>query len=165
MNDQIVPFNSAVEVGLRTLAILDASYPDTYSLSRLVVLDYFLVHSDDVDGGPDGLHPQTPHRSGELLVRRKFIQQGIRLYESRNLLERAFANDGIKFLATDSSTVFLDSIAASYVGDLRDRASWVHTTFREQSDEELSAFVRGQLGRWGAEFESESVLWEEEWNE
>ena len=52
MNDKIVPFNSAVEVGLRTLIVLDASYPNTSSLGRLVVFDYLLVHSDDVDGGP-----------------------------------------------------------------------------------------------------------------
>ena len=164
MNDQIVPFNSAVEVGLRTLVVLDACYPSTSSLGRLVVFDYLLVHSDDVDGGPEGLHPQTPHRSGELLVRREFIQQGIRLYESRNLLERVFSSDGIKFVATDSSTVFLDSISAPYVRDMRERASWVHKRFSNQSDKELNNFVRDQLGRWGAEFESESVLWEEEWN-
>ena len=149
MNDQVVPFNSAVEVGLRTLVLLDASYPTTHSLSRLVVFDYLLVHSDDVEGGPEGLHPQTPHRSGELLVRRKFIQQGIRLYESRNLLERTFASDGIEFAPTDSSTVFLDSISAAYVKDLRDRASWVHETFSNNGDEELNEFVRGSLGQGG----------------
>lgn len=162
--EQVITFNSSVEVGLRTLVLLDEAFPIAFSLSRLVVFDYLLVHSDDVEGGPDGLHPQTPHRSGELLVRRQFIQQGIRLYESRQLLIRSFEDTGITFQATDASTVFLDSLSSPYSLKLRDRGEWVIKEFGQVSDEDLSAFARVNLGRWGAEFESESVLWQEEWN-
>jgi hypothetical protein len=52
------PFNSAVEIGLRSLCLLTAAFPAAYSLQRLVVFDYLLVHSDDMPGGPPGLHPQ-----------------------------------------------------------------------------------------------------------
>ena len=69
----IAPFNGPVEIGLRALAVLNDAYPVVYSLQRLVVFDYLIVHSDDVLGGPSGLHPQTPRRGGELLVRRGVV--------------------------------------------------------------------------------------------
>ena len=79
----VATFNSAVEVGRRSLSVLTTADPSSYSLQRLVVFDYLLVHSDDMPGGPTGLHPQTPHRGGEILVRRGVLQNGLLLYQSR----------------------------------------------------------------------------------
>ena len=73
------PFNGPVEIGLRTLVILCEAYPEPMSLQRLILFDYLIVHSDDLPDGPAGLHPQTPHRSGELLIRRNLLQDGIAL--------------------------------------------------------------------------------------
>ena len=104
----IAPFYGPVEIGLRALAVLNDAYPDAYSLQRLVVFDYLIVHSDDVPDGPSGLHPKTPHRGGELLVRRGTLQEGLLLYQSRGLVERRYENSGVFFAATDRSAAFLD---------------------------------------------------------
>jgi hypothetical protein len=56
----VSPFNGPVEIGLRALCVLTTAFPTEYALQRLVVFDYFLVHSDDIEGGPEGLHPRTP---------------------------------------------------------------------------------------------------------
>lgn len=154
-------FNGPVEVGLRSLVILSEAYPDRYSLERLVVFDYFVVHSDDIDDGPVGLHPKTPHRSGELLVRRSAVRQGIKLYASRGLLTEHYSTDGIYFTATDVSAQFVDALTTEYVGLLRQRASWVINRFRTYSDEEVSRMADENVGEWGAEFVMESVLWED----
>jgi hypothetical protein len=127
-----------------------------------VILDYLLIHSDDVEGGPPGLHPKTPHRSGEILVRRAVLQEGLVLYQSRNLIECVFEPQGLFYRATEASAAFLDALDSAYVTDLRQRASWVAERFSEQSDARLSAFVEEGVGRWGAEFTHESVLWAEE---
>lgn len=92
------PFNGAVEIGLRALSLLNEAFPATYSLQRLVVFDYLVVHSDDLPNGPAGLHPKTPHRGGELLVRRAVLEEGLLLYQSRGLVElrrTASAHPGI----------------------------------------------------------------------
>jgi len=44
------PFNSALETGVRTLAVLVASYPNAHDLGRLVQYDYLTVHSADAGG-------------------------------------------------------------------------------------------------------------------
>src|SRR4051794_15928122 len=84
------PFNSPVEVALRALTVLVESHPASMSLYRLTILDYLVVHSDDVPGGPPALHPRTPHRAGELFVRRGLLQGGLHLLQGRGLATRSF---------------------------------------------------------------------------
>ena len=158
----VSPFNGPVEIGLRALCVLTTAFPGTYALQRLVVFDYFLVHSDDIDGGPEGLHPRTPHRGGEILVRRGVIQEGLTLYESRGLIERIYKDGGIFFAATDKSADFLDTLSTEYLKGLRERADWVVDSFGLLDDADLAAMVRDRIGTWGAEFSMESVLWTEE---
>ena len=156
------PFNGPVEIGLRALCVLTAAFPAAYALQRLVVFDYFLVHSDDIEGGPEGLHPRTPHRGCELLVRRGAIQDGLTLYESRGLIERVYKDGGMFFVATDKSADFLDTLSTKYLKGLRERADWVVDSFGHHDAPELDAMVRDRIGTWGAEFSMESVLWTED---
>ena len=156
------PFNGPIEIGLRALCVLTTAFPTAYALQRLVVFDYFLVHSDDIEGGPEGLHPRTPHRGGEILVRRGVLQDGLTLYESRGLIERVYKDGGIFFAATDRSADFLDTLSTEYLKALRERSEWVVDSFGLLADGELDAMVRERIGTWGAEFSMESVLWTEE---
>ena len=158
----VLPFNGPVELGLRAVCVLTAAYPVLYSLQHLVVFDYLVVHSDDMPGGPVGLHPQTPLRGGEILVRRGVLQQGLALYESRGLIERAYQNGGIFFGATDTSAGFVDSLSTEYVAGLRACADWLINSYGMLGEAELDAMVRERIGTWGAEFTMESVLREEE---
>ncbi len=152
------PFNGPIEIGLRTLSLLSEAFPASYSLQRLVISDYLLVHSDDLPDGPLGLHPKTPHRGGELLVRRAVLEQGLMLYQSRGLLERHYTESGVMFAATERTAGFLDSLSSSYSTELRERAEWLVSLFGEVSDSDLLKIANSHVGEWGAEFEQESVL-------
>ena len=152
------PFNGPIEIGLRALSLLSEAFPEKYSLQRLVVSDYLLVHSDDLPGGPPGLHPKTPHRGGELLVRRAVLEQGLMLYQSRGLLERHYTETGVMFAATDRTASFLDTLSSRYVAELRERAIWLVSLVCNVSDSELLKIANSQVGEWGAEFAMESVL-------
>lgn len=156
------PFNGAVEIGLRALCILSAAFSDCYSLQRLTILDYLVVHSDDLPDGPRGLHPQTPNRGGEILVRRDALQRGLLLYESRGLVARRFEPDGVFYAATDHSAAFLDALDTYYVEDLRDRATWIVEGPGRLDDTSLDELVKDHIGEWGAEFALQSVLRTEE---
>lgn len=152
----IDPFNGPVEIGLRALAVLNDIFPDAYSLQRLVIFDYLIVHSDDIPGGPAGLHPQTPHRGGELLVRRSVLQEGLMLYQSRGLVEQHYEKSGVFFAATERSAAFLDVLGTQYLLALRKRAQWLVENFGPISDADLEKMVREHIGEWGAEFVMES---------
>jgi len=152
------PFNGPIEIGLRALTLLSEDFPSAYSLQRLVVFDYLLVHSDDLPGGPPGLHPKTPHRGGELLVRRTVLEQGLMLYQSRGLLERHYTGTGVMFTATERTAAFLDALSSDYAAQLRERAAWLVPLFKDTSDTELLTIANAHVGEWGAEFAMESVL-------
>jgi hypothetical protein len=158
----IQPFNGPIEIGLRALVVLNETYPDAASLQRLIVYDYLVVHSDDIPGGPIGLHPQTPHRGEELLVRRSVLQEGLLLYQSRSLVEQRFERSGLFFAATDRTSSFLDVLDTAYALELRERSQWLIAEFGDMSDGTLNKMVRDRVGHWGAEFALESVLWAED---
>lgn len=155
---KLPPFNGPIEIGLRALSLLSEAFPARYSLQRLVVSDYLLVHSDDLPGGPPGLHPKTPHRGGELLVRRSVLEQGLMLYQSRGLLERHYTETGVMFAATERTAGFLDALSSGYAAELRERAAWMVSLFGEVTDGDLLKIANSQVGEWGAEFAMESVL-------
>src|SRR5208337_5073824 len=87
-------FNTPLECGLRSAALLLAAYPEACDIQRLVQYDYLLVHSGDVEGGPPSVHPATPHRSGELLVRRSLIEQGLQFMIKKMVIEQTFTGRG-----------------------------------------------------------------------
>ena len=66
-----VTFNGPLEAGIRAVALLGAAYPKAFDLQRLTALDYLLVRTNDIDGGPESLHPPTPLRSPDAEVRRR----------------------------------------------------------------------------------------------
>lgn len=158
----IGPFNGPIEIGLRSVAMLTNAFPSDFSMHQLIAFDYLLVHSDDIPDGPVGLHPKTPQRSGELLVRRKTLQQGLLLFTSRGLILQKYDRTGLRYSATESSGAFLDSLTSKYTIELRNRADWVMNNFGVMLESDLDDFMQNHLDKWGAEFEMESILWQEE---
>lgn len=152
------PFNSPLESGLRSLFVLAEMMPDLADLQRLVYYDYLVVHSSDVTDGPPSLHPPVPHRSGEWLVRRQLVSEGLDLMFSRELLQKSFTDQGIKYGATKLTKPFLGYLSSEYANSLREVAGWAVGVFRLYTDDELAEFMSENLGRWGAEFKRESVI-------
>ena len=137
--------------------ILEHSFPLEYDLQRLVFYDYLLVHSGDANG-PESIHPATPNRSGEVLVKRHMLEQGLLLMMSRKLVVREYDDTGIVYVASDTATPFLDSLQSRYVSLLKERAEWVIRFFNDFDDKKLEQFFYDNLDRWGGEFEKEALL-------
>jgi hypothetical protein len=145
-------FNTPLESGLRSVALLLAAYPKACDVQRLVQYDYLIVHSGDVEGGPPSIHPATPHRAGELLVRRTLVEAGLEFMIRKAVVERTFTSNGIGYSAGEYAVVFLDSLSTDYVKKLRSRADWVVRRFQELPDPELAAYMKARWSQWGAEF-------------
>ncbi len=144
--------NTPTECGIKSLIVLDALRPRRCDLKCLVTFDYLLVHSGDISDGPPSLHAESPFRSGEILVRREFIQRGLDLIVAKGLALRHFSNDGVIYEAASFSGAFLEYMETSYAQKAIKIASWIGRTFRDYSDDELDQFVSANIGKWGAEF-------------
>ncbi len=151
--------SSPLEVGLRMLVLL-SHLTIAADLHRLAIYDYLLLHSRDIDEGPESLHPPTPLRTGELLVRRNQITRGLYLLEVRGLVERDYSNDGISFRTSKLAEPFLQYFASDYAKKCSDVSRWVAQTFDGMSSDELQTFIHSRIGKWGVEFTDETA---EEW--
>lgn len=157
-SEGLIAFNSPIECGLRSAVLLADAYPKNLDLQRLVQYDYLLVHSGDVADGPASIHPPTPHRSGELLVRRPLIEAGIKLMMSKSIIECEMSTSGILYFAGEWCLAFLGSLSAEYTRAMKERARWVISRFGGLSDVQLSDFMRANWSHWGAEFEFNALL-------
>jgi hypothetical protein len=153
-------FNTPIESGLRSLFVLEAVRPKTCDLQRLVIYDYLLVHSEDVEG-PPSLHPASPLRSGELLVRRNLVGHGLQMMIRKGLVTKRFTSEGIFYVATEYADPILKYFRSDYAHRCGEISRWIALQFQPLSDDHLREFIRDNLGRWGAEFTRESLLWEE----
>ena len=130
------PFNSPLEIGVRSLTILTAVYPRSLDLQFLVFFDYLAVHSGDVQG-PDSLHAPLPLRSGELTIKRGLIERGLLLMISRGLVEHLISSNGFEYEASDNASAFLSMLSSRYILKLKERAEWVAETFGNSSLQDL----------------------------
>ena len=146
------PFNSPLETGIRSLAVLVAAYPEAFDLERLVEMDYLVVHSGDADG-PDSLHAPLPMRAGELLVRRGLIEKGLLLMMSRSLVQRIPAKKGFNYLAGEGASPFLVSLTASYSRRLKERASWAAERFADVPTADVRRITHRLFEDWSSQFQ------------
>lgn len=146
-------FNGPLEAGLRSVAVLGAAHPRSFDLQRLVAFDYLLVHTGDI-GGPSSLHPPAPLQSAELLVRRKLVQRALLLMMTRELVEREFGVNGIRYRAGENVAPFLASLQSEYLIALRERAVWLVDALGDRNEQDFRAVMRHFFDRWVEEFQA-----------
>lgn len=161
LNDEQVCYHESVlssplEVGLRMLVLLSRLSIGA-DLQRLAIYDYLLLHSHDIENGPPSLHPETPMRSTELLVRRNQITRGLYLLETRGLIDREYSLDGISYRPSKLANLFLDFFESSYVKKCYEVSTWISTRFDQLSSDDLQTFIRSRIGQWGVEFTDEPI--------
>ena len=145
-------FNSPVETGVRALIILNALYPSALDLNDLLLFDHLVVHTSDFSG-PPSLHPDIPPRSGEPLVRRRLIENGIRLMRMRHLIDIEFARSGILYRASDDAGAMISLMRSDYAHQLVERADWLAYRCKMAGIEDLKRQVTDRIGRWRTEFQ------------
>jgi hypothetical protein len=147
-------FNSPLETGVRSVLLLDVAQARAFDLTHLTWLDHLVVHTADI-GGPASLHPDIPQRDGELIVRRRNVEEGLRLMRMLHLVTTSYTSDGISYRVTEEGSQFAHLVRSDYGRQLKDRAAWL-MDYVSQID--AAAFVRligEKIGRWSIEFQAE----------
>ncbi len=151
-------YNSQLETGTRAMVILDAAYPRALDLARLTWFDHLVVHTQDI-GGPASLHPALPERTGELLVRRRLVEDSIALMRRLHLVEVVHDEQkGIAYRAGDDAPAFVSLLRTKYATALKDRAKWLVAELGDLDEAQLTKRIADQIGRWAVEFQGEYSL-------
>lgn len=146
-------FNTPFELGLRMVYLLSALRPGGADLQKLVLLDYAIVYSQDV-GGPASLHTPVPYRNAELFSRRERIEQGLYLMSTRGLVDVIFDEQGMTYVAGESSFTMVGALSSKYWRDLQERCVWVSQRFGAVNSNELLNLFAESGHLWGAELET-----------
>lgn len=150
-------YSNSIETGLRALTVLDAFYPRKFDLTEITWFDHLVIHTADV-GGPSSLHPDLFPRMGELLVRRRLIEESLHLMRYAKLVDVLADEDGIRYLSSDETSAFLEMLQTPYSVALKERAQWLSYHFGAMSRDEIELVVKERIGRWTAEFQSPSEI-------
>jgi len=151
-------FNNPIEFGLRALIILKYTFPAALDLNTIIIYDYFITHSSDLDESIESLHPPIPHRSGELVVKRKAMQDGLNLMYSRELIDVEYNSSGISYKSNELSGYFIKYFNSSYSEKLTFYSDWVNSQFEKYSFGEINKLVNDNISDWGSEFTKESLV-------
>ena len=159
VNDQernIKLFNTPVEVGLRCLFLLYQFEPVSLSIDKLIYLDYFLIHSGDVSKEQKSIHPKYPFRSSEIVVKRELLMNALKLLISKELANIKFCSSGIEYQITYIGCKALDYFESSYAEEIKKVSKWIHQTYKDHTEEQLSELINANIQKWGSEFTNES---------
>jgi hypothetical protein len=149
-------FNGPLETGVRAVVVLNAVFPLQLDLSDLTLLDHLVVHTADVDG-PVSLHPNLPQRTGEMLVRRRLIEQGIKLMRRFQMISVQPLQTGIFYQATEDASAFAELLRSEYAVQLKIRAKWLAENVCILGREAMSDLAKEKLGRWNVEFQTSEL--------
>jgi len=155
-------FNSPFELGIRMVYLLQSLAPHGADLQKLVLLDYAVVYSADLQG-PSSLHTPIPFRGAELLSRRELIEQGLYLMSTRGLVTASWDKDGITYHAGEASRFMVSSLTSDYLRKLEARCDWVAENFGNVSSAELAGQFAENGHLWGAELETVATSVEVSW--
>lgn len=145
-------FNSPLETGIRAIMVLNAAFPQAFGVTEITWFDHLIVHTGDI-GGPPSLHPDVPQRSGELLVRRRLVEEGLQVMRRLHLVEFVPDGDtGLLYRASEESAGVIELLRTPYSVALRDRAEWLACNVLSRSRLELEDLVAKRIGRWRIEF-------------
>lgn len=151
-------FNTPLETGLRCLVILAGLENKAIDIQRLIYLDYLLTHYGDVEPEVESLHPSIPSRSGEILIKRDLVSQGLHLMISKKLINIEYGKNGILYGATSYSKAFLQHFESKYMLRLLDVNKLLIDKFSNYTDVELKNFIMRNIDRWGGEFVKEAFV-------
>jgi hypothetical protein len=151
-------FNSPLEIGFRTLFILNGIFPSEIDFNRLVIYDYFLLNSSDFPNGPKSLHPPIPHRSAQIIIKPLILKDALVLMKSKELIDIIFSPEGIKYKANELTKAFIDLQENEYSKKLIESSNWINKQFGNYRDEQLNPLVENNIPNWGGEFIYESLI-------
>jgi hypothetical protein len=147
-------FNSPLETGVRAVVLLDAAYPATFDIAKLTWCDHLVVHTADING-PVSLHPDIPQRTGELLVRRRLVEEGVNLMRRLHMIDAIVGAGGIQFQASEEASAFVEALRTEYARALKERAAWLAVYLSRTTDMDLAQLIAERIGRWAVEFQGE----------
>lgn len=156
--------NSPIETGVRSLIVLTSVFPGALDLSRLVLMDYCLLHSGDL-GGPRSVLPAVPARNGEMGVKRSIVEHGTQVMVRARMVDVLATSAGISYRASEGAMPFLQLLKSPHVAALTTVSHWVAEELGDLDEVQIRQRMRSVVMQWSEEFEWRQRPGREGWRE
>lgn len=147
--------NSPLELGLRTLIVLTVSFPRELDVDRLVLLDYCLLHSEDL-GGPPSVLPALSTRGGELGIKRSVLEHGIQVMSRAGLIDVVVSTRGLSYRASEAAAPFLRLVHSPLLVRLTQVAEWAISDFGDLPAPDIRERIRMISNQWSEQWTEDS---------
>jgi len=137
-------FNTYLEAGVRSIALLNAYYPLTLDFESLIKVDYIMVNSGEF-GGPENIHPFTPNRIGELAARRESVRLGVNLMRKFGMIELEIASNGVYYRVTGEAQPYLKLMRSNYSKRLLKSAAWLASELKTRKFRNFDLALSGMV--------------------
>lgn len=150
MTDNLI-INNSIEISLRILVLFN-ELEKSIDLQRVIYYDYALLHSADFDKNQKSLHPPSPFRKEELVVKNNSIKEALSILCQKQLINIEYNNEGIFYKKNDLTPLLIQHLKSDYVAQLRCKSKWINATFNNYEDQELLKYFDDTIGKWNSEF-------------
>lgn len=112
-------FNSAFEVSLRVLLILNEYEGLSLTADKITIADFISVYGASFGIADTNLHGNNIFKFSEFATRRHLIQQAIKLLVIKGLIIVDFNKDGFTYRITNSGISYCNSLESDYANSFR----------------------------------------------
>lgn len=134
-------FNTPFEMGLRMILLLSASPKDSFSVDRIVGLDFITSYAADFGLPYGNLHGDNHMKYGEIVSRRLLVQEAVKDLVTRGLLNVA-VDRGYLFSISESGKKYARSLKSEYAKTYKEIAKKVVKKYKGNTDAGILATIQ-----------------------
>lgn len=134
-------FNSPFEMELRTLLLLSENGGVSFTVDRLVALDFISCYAADFSLPYGNLHGQNSYKYGEISNRRMLVQTDVKALVTKGLVEVKI-DKGYFFAINNLGKTYVKKLKSDYAKEYRTIAKATIKKYRKDSDEGILAEIQ-----------------------
>ncbi|MFV0362721.1 MAG: ABC-three component system middle component 2 [Suipraeoptans sp.] len=134
-------FNSPFEMELRMLLLLSVDSKTTYTVDRIIALDFISCYAADFSLPYGNLHGQNNYKYGEISNRRMLIQEAVKTAVTRGLIN-VVVDRGYLFSISEQGLKYIRKLKDAYALEYKATAKAAVKKYRKDSDEDILASIQ-----------------------
>ncbi len=139
MNDRL--FNTPFEMGLRIIMLLSAAPKTTFSVDRIIALDFITSYASDFGLPFENLHGENNYRYSEIVGRRILVQEAVKKLVTEGQID-VTVNRGYLFSISNMGKKYAKKLKSTYATEYSQIAREAVKKYKDNTDEGILATIQ-----------------------